>query len=379
MNFIYSTNIWSHHQSLVAMEFEKLLGFDHFKMMLFKEVPAERRKQGWNVLESLPPWVIGPPRTPAEMQTLVQECRTADVMILGAAPQKIMEARIATGKLTFVALERMLKKPLHRLRMLNPRYAIGMRRYQRLVTHEHVHALAIGHYASDDLRKIGAFADRIWRWGYFIETPSSLEKPAPKRPLKILWAGRMLDGKRVDLLLKAVGTLVNSGCIGECLIVGDGPERKRLLTLAHKLHLDTDCVRFLPSVSHTEVRGLMRESDVYVLPSNRHEGWGAVAGEAMAEGCVLVANEQAGAARELVQDGVTGLLFRDDDVAQLAGHLQRLAADYPLRMRLREQAWKQMQDVWHPRVAAERLISFSNGLLGRCEIPVFNNGPCAKV
>ncbi len=379
MNFTYSTNIWSHYQGVVAFELSKLLKAKQFKMMLFEDVPAERRKLGWSVPEALPSWVIGPPRTPTEMQTLVQECRTAEVMLLGAAPREIMEARIATGKLTFVASERMLKKPFHRLRMLNPRYAMGMKRFRRLVTHEHVHALTIGHYAPVDLRQINAFADRIWNWGYFIDVPSQLEEPAPKRPLKILWAGRMLDWKRVDLLLKAVAKVVKSGCIGECLIVGNGPEQKQLSALAHKLNLDSDCVRFLPSVSPAEVRRLVRESDVYVLPSNRHEGWGAVVGEAMSGGCVVVANEQAGASQELVQNGVTGLLFRDGDVEQLAGHLQRLADDYTLRVRLREQAWKQMQEVWHPRIAAERLVALSNGLLGKEEVPVFDNGPCAKV
>jgi glycosyltransferase involved in cell wall biosynthesis len=377
MKLIYGTNIWSHHQIPIATELAKLLGPEQFKMALFEEVHDERRKMGWAEREELP-WVIGPPRDSTEMQTLLKECIDADVMVVGACPREVMEARIATGKLTLVAAERILKKPFHHLRMLNPRYATGIRKYRTLVNHPHVYALAIGHYAPDDLRTIGAFADRILEWGYFIDTPANLPAPLPERFCKLLWVGRVLDWKRVDLLLKALYKLRDTGCIGECLIVGEGPERQCLLDLARRLHLSPDFVQFLPSVPFSEVRRLMREADVYVLTSNRHEGWGAVAGEAMVEGCVLVANEAAGAAQVLVRDGETGLLFRDGDVEQLAGQLKKLASDYSLRMRLRKHAWDQMQNIWHPRVAAERLVALCKGLLGHSELPSFTSGPCSK-
>jgi len=377
MKLIYSTNICSHHQLPVATELAKLLGPEQYKMAIFEDVHDERRAMGWAENHKFP-WMIGPPRTPTDMQRLMQECLDADVMVIGAGPQKVMEARIATGKQSLVASERLLKKPFHRLRMLNPRYATGIRRYRSLVNYPHVHALAIGHYAPDDLFMIDSFADRIWKWGYFIDTPVHLPAPPSNRPLKILWAGRMLKWKRVDLLLKAISKLLDSGYISECLIVGDGPERKRLLNLARKLDLIPGLVRFSPSVSFTEVRRLMRKADVCVLTSNRHEGWGAVAGEAMVEGCVLVANENAGASQDLVQNGLTGLLFRDGDVAQLAEQLKQLATDYLLRKQLRQRAWKQMQNLWHPRVGAERLVALCNGLLSNRELPTFKTGPCSR-
>jgi glycosyltransferase involved in cell wall biosynthesis len=378
MKLIVGTNMWSHHQLPVATELAKLLGFEHFKLALFEEVHDERRNMGWKEKKQLP-WVIGPPRTSAERQALIQECLDADVMVVGACPPDVMASRIATGKLTFIASERMLKKPFHGLRMLNPRYAKGIRRYRSMVNHPHVHALAIGYYAADDLQMIGAFADQIWSWGYFVDLPVTLLPPPPKRPLKLLWVGRMLNWKRVDLLLKAVDKLKSSGCIGECLIVGDGPEKKRLTALARKLSLDPNVVRFSLSVPFPEVRRLMREADVYVLTSNRHEGWGAVAGEAMGEGCVLVANDQTGAAKVLIQHGETGLLFNDGDVERLSGQLRHLAEDYPLRMCIRQQAWNQMQTLWSPPVAAKRLVALCEGLLGHSELSSFNSGPCTNM
>jgi len=378
MKLIYSTNMWTHHQMPIATELAKILGPDQFKMAVFEEISDERREMGWGEKANRP-WLIGPPSDLSGMQALLKECIDADVMILGACPQKIMKTRIATGKLTLVAAERMLKKPFHHLRMLNPRYAMGIRRYRTLVTYPHVYALAIGHYAPGDLRMIGAFEKRILQWAYFVEQPTTLPKMPPARPLKLLWVGRMLALKRVDLLLKAVDLLRDTGCIGKCLIVGDGPERKRLLKLARRLNLTPNFVQFVPPVAFSKVRYLMREADAYVLSSNRHEGWGAVAGEAMAEGCILVANEAAGAARVLVQDGETGLLFRDGDEEQLAEQLKKLNSDYSLRMRIRKQAWEQMQALWHPRVAAERLVVLCKSLIGRSNLPSYTTGPCSIV
>jgi len=377
-SIIYGTNIWSHYQASIAGELAAQLGPDRFKMALFEDIHEERRNLGWSETSSVP-WVIGPPQNISEREDLYRSCLDADVMIFGACPHQVLEARTDAGKLTLIAAERMLKKPHHRLRLLNPRYALGIARYRRLVDHGHNHALAIGHYAPGDLWTIGAFEGRIWRWGYFADVSSALPEPGKNGSLKVLWVGRMLDWKRVDTLLRAIARIQNERYFDHCVIVGDGPDKERLQRLVRALKIDPCKVRMIPPVPFADVRRMMRESDVYVLPSNRHEGWGVVVNEAMSEGCVVVANGQAGASKELITDNDTGLLFRDGDAAHLAAQLERLGRDRDLRIRLRQQAWEQIQRLWHPRVAAERLIELSKGLLGISQVPDYREGPCAKV
>jgi glycosyltransferase involved in cell wall biosynthesis len=376
-SLVYGTNIWTHHQVPVASELARIMGTERFRMALFEEVHAERRWMGWEDGGDCP-WVSGPPHNETEKRQLLEECLQADVMVFGAGPSEVLQARIATGKLTLVSSERLLKDGFYRLRMLNPRYAKGFRGFCAMVNHPHVHSLAIGHYAAADLRTIGAFADRIWKWGYFVDVNPLPPAPTPDRPLKLLWVGRMLNWKKVDLLLQAVGRVQDAPWFGECLIVGDGPERNKLEKLGRKLQLKPDQVRFLPSVPFAEVRRLMKESDIYVLASNRKEGWGAVAGEAMSEGCVLVANRDAGAAQELIVDGETGFLYQDGNLAQLVALLEKLGTDHALRMRVRQQAWERMQTLWHPRVAAERLVTLCQGLLNG-EGKEFSDGPCTDL
>ncbi len=183
------------------------------------------------------------------------------------------------------------------------------------------------HYAPNDLRVLKAFDDRVWKWGYFTEVGEGLPQKPGNSNVKVLWVGRMLKWKRVDLLLRALASAKDSGIPFECTIVGAGPEKDRLVHLGRRLRLGPECLVFQDPIAPDLVRQKMRESDIYVLSSDRGEGWGAVAGEAMAEGCVLIANEQAGSARELIVDGVTGFLFRDGDVGQLASLLIRVGSD----------------------------------------------------
>jgi glycosyltransferase involved in cell wall biosynthesis len=377
VKLILATNIWSHHQAPIARELAGLLGPDRFRMAVFDTVDAERTGLGWRATETAP-WLIGPPRSDADMRALVDACVGADMLVFGHCPADVLRARQAAGKVTLVAAERMLKKPHHGLRLLNPRYARGIARFRKLMSDERTCSLAIGSRAAEDLRRIGAFGDRIWRWGYFVDVPT--ERPLARAHtggLKLLWVGRMLGLKRVDTLLSAVARLGASSVVAECLIVGAGPEEKKLRGMATRLGLTPGRVRFVPPVPFPEVRRLMREADVYVLPSNRHEGWGAVAGEAMSEGAVLVANEEAGAARELVTDALTGLLFRDGDPDHLADRLELLARNPGQLAELRDRAWERMHTVWSPRAAAERLLALSEALL-RGERLSYADGPCSE-
>jgi glycosyltransferase involved in cell wall biosynthesis len=300
----------------------------------------------------------------------------ADVGVMGYGP---IQKRIESGKLTFIMGERLQKDPWFRLKMLHPRIYKSVQKIRRMASRPNAHALTIGHYASRDLATVvKTYGSRIWNWAYFVEVNPNPPLPVADRPLKLLWAGRMLDWKRCDLLIRAVSRIQNAPWFGSCQLVGDGAEKVRLLRLAEKLKIAPSRIFFKPPVPFHEVRHLMREADVYVFPSNRREGWGAVVGEAMSEGSIIVANQEAGAARILVDDGRTGLLFRDGDVAHLVEQLTRLGTDYSLRNRLRQQAWEHMRNLWNAKVGAEHLIALCRGILDLAPMPDYREGPCSR-
>lgn len=373
----YSSNIWTHHQGPVCGELVHLLGEDRFKMCLFEPVHEERRQLGW--ASDIPDhkWIAGPPSTSSEKQRLRRLVCDADVAVLGACPHEVVAARAETGKPTLIMGERIWKKPFYWWRMLNPRFARGVKGLKKIAARENVHYLSIGAYAAGDARRIGAYGDRMWTWAYFVEVASEPPQPRNQSSFHMLWAGRLLSLKRVDLLLNAVSHICHESEFGRLDVVGDGPEKIRLLKLSRKLGLGEKCV-FHEPVPADQVRELMRQADVYVLPSNRYEGWGAVANEAMSEGAVLVANEHAGAAQTLIDHGRTGFLFEDGDVCSLEGILLTLLRNAAMRETVRQAAWKEMQQLWHPRVGAERLVELCQGLLGLGPMPAHLEGPLCR-
>jgi hypothetical protein len=100
--------------------------------------------------------------------------------------------------------------------------------------------------------------------------------------------------------------------------------------------------------------------------------------EALSQRHMAPANQQAGAAGELLIHDGTGLLLREGDDQHLAALLERLSSDYGLRMRLRQRAWQRLQALWHPRVVAGPLVKLCEGLL-RDDPPAYAEGPCSKI
>lgn len=127
--------------------------------------------------------------------------------------------------------------------------------------------------------------------------------------LRVLWVGRMLDWKRVDTLVKA--------CVSDALkdkvelhLYGHGPEEETLKRLAEV----GNNVFFHDFVPVAQVRELMRAHDVYVLPSDGGEGWGAVVSEALEEGMKVLGTTGAGSSATILPPTH---LFKAGDVDRL--------------------------------------------------------------
>jgi glycosyltransferase involved in cell wall biosynthesis len=148
----------------------------------------------------------------------------------------------------------------------------------------------------------------------------------------VIHLGRLIDEKRVDLLLHAVKALVVERPDLRCTIVGDGPERRRLEELAGWLGIERN-VSFLGVVPDDRVGGLLRASRTLALPSER-EGFGISVVEAQAAGSVpVVARGRFSAAPELITDGEDGLLCEPTPAA-IAAALATLLDDEARRRRM---------------------------------------------
>lgn len=129
----------------------------------------------------------------------------------------------------------------------------------------------------------------------------------------IIFAGRLIREKGVDLLIRAISLVVEQRPDVRCLIVGDGPEREQLQMLVQRLGL-CDQVRMVGFVEQYEdLIALMRASKVFALPSVR-EGFGIVVLEAYAAGIsVVTVDHPMNAAKDLVSPSTGGVCAPDCD------------------------------------------------------------------
>lgn len=117
----------------------------------------------------------------------------------------------------------------------------------------------------------------------------------------------------------------------ELVLYGHGPLEEELRDLAARIEVQ-DHVSFLGRIPHSSVPGVLREIDIFCVPSLQ-ESFGVAAVEAMACGIPCVTTDASGLA-EVMRDGVTGFVVPRGDQRALAHAISSLVRDQKLRKRM---------------------------------------------
>lgn len=165
--------------------------------------------------------------------------------------------------------------------------------------------------------------------------------------------GRLVPRKAVSQLLTHVRELANPAV--RLLILGSGPEETSLRRQCAAEGLDRQ-VRFLGAVAETRKFEILRMCDVFVSTS-QHEGFGLVFLEAMASRLPVVCYDHGGQT-DFLEDGITGFVVPLNDPDRFRARCERLIADRELRLRMGEENWRRVQELFIERCAAsyERLF-----------------------
>lgn len=159
----------------------------------------------------------------------------------------------------------------------------------------------------------------------------------------------------LDLLIQSLPLILERAADVKILLVGGGPQEARLKAQVQAMNLG-DKVVFVGRVPHAEVNRYYDLVDLLAYPRHARRLTDLVTPlkplEAMAQGRLLIASD-VGGHRELITDGVTGVLFRADDIADLAAKaiatLNRADAGASLRANARrfveqERTWARSID-----------------------------------
>ena len=153
----------------------------------------------------------------------------------------------------------------------------------------------------------------------------------------LVFAGRLVPKKGVDVLLKAFVIMFAQRPALRLVIVGDGPERGALVRQAQRLGI-AGRVEFRGALPQQEVAGFFRRASVAVFPfvsgpDGDREGLGLVVVEAQACGCPVIASDIP-AMRDLIVPEVTGLKTPPGNPERLAQAVERMLLDAGLAQRI---------------------------------------------
>jgi phosphatidylinositol alpha-1,6-mannosyltransferase len=219
--------------------------------------------------------------------------------------------------------------------------------------------LAGAHTVVANSRFTAALVEEIFPGGArrIVVLPMGVDPPEPADPLTVedlrrrygvtdgpvlLTVARLAPVKGHETVLKALPRLLSRHPGLRYLVVGEGPERRRLETLARDQGVPSQVI-FTGAVSDAERAAHFALATLFAMPSRRLErydgleGFGLVFLEAASHGLVSIGGASGGVA-EAIRHGETGLLVPPDDPAAFAEAADRLLRDPAARRRLGETA-----------------------------------------
>jgi N-acetyl-alpha-D-glucosaminyl L-malate synthase BshA len=165
--------------------------------------------------------------------------------------------------------------------------------------------------------------------------------------------------KRVTDVVK-VFAKVNKEVPAQLILVGDGPDRSAAEWLAHDLGIHSR-IHFLGK--QERVNELLPLADLMMMPSEM-ESFGLAALEAMACKVPTIAT-RVGGVPELIDDGITGLLFKVGDVDSMARGAMELLRDRERLNEMREAGRRTAQKRFCSTLVLPQYVEFYESLLGR--------------
>lgn len=160
----------------------------------------------------------------------------------------------------------------------------------------------------------------------------SVEVAWEKKERRVAYVGRLRAEKQVDKLLDVWAGLGDHAIDWTLDICGDGPDREMLEQKCRDLELKNVIFH-----GYVDPKNVLDRASILCM-SSRYEGWGLVLLEAAAHGCVPMAFDSYAAARDIINDGVNGVLIRPFEIHTYIDRLSDIMENMDKRQMMAKQA-----------------------------------------
>jgi len=303
----------------------------------------------------------------------------SDVIIIGSAPRYYLDIRMKKNKLSFRYSERVFRPNVYRnlLRYLWITYIV----YKDFIKYKNknMYLLCSSAYTARDICSLGFDINKCFKWGYYpdvnyYDIDNLINN---KNKMSILWAGRIIDWKHTESVVKLADNLKKNNSLFHVNIIGTGEKEEEIKNMIEKYGL-SEYVSMLGSMPPERVREHMEKSRIFIFTSDFNEGWGAVLNEAMNSGCVCIASHAIGSAPYLIKDGGNGFIYKNGDEDELFKKTEYAINNQDMCDEIGRKAYHTMTNMWNAETAAERFVMLSRRLLNDGNVYEFSDGPCSR-
>ncbi len=372
----FVSNYINHHQIPLSNALKQIYG-ERYKFVQCEPMEEERKALGWQTPDL--DYVEYFYENPEKCRKLIMD--SSMVIFGGLDDESVIKPRLDAGKPVLRYTERVYKEA--QWKAISPRGLIKKYGDHTKYNNSNVRLLCSGAYVASDFNIFKAYPGKRYKWGYFPEfVPCDVDKCLDKKgmdgKLYILWAARFIDWKHPEIAISVAERLKREGIDFVMEMAGNGPLYDKVK--ADVLKKDLSKYVLLPGACEPEkIREKMLKADIFLMTSDRGEGWGAVLNESMNSCCAVCCNKMAGAVPFMVRQGINGVIYTDAYAEKLPEYVLKLANDRNLRHTLSRNAYNTVALLWNADIAAKRVAGLIKEMLSdKSSVKtVFCDGPCS--
>lgn len=380
MKVTFYSNFLTHHQVPFCLEMQKRLG-DDFKFVSTVKIFQWRLDLGFKDLDKEYDFVVRAYENDEMREEAKRLALDSDIVIIGSTTDELIEERLKQDKITFryrarifIFLDGLLKTLLDKEKM-----QLFYNRHIKYRKNKNLYLLTANAYGANDFNLFRLYKDKIYKWGYFLETnkyniDGLIEKKEKNKKIEIIWVARFIKWKHPEIVIKLAKNLKKQNYDFHIKMLGNGILQEKIEKMVKKENLENE-VEIVGQVPSDQVKYYMENANIFIGTSDSREGWGAVINESMNAGCVVIANQKMGSVPFLIKHNENGLMY--NSYKDLEEKVKLAIKDKQLRKKLGKNAYKTITEDWTSKVATENLLELFSSITEEKGFAV-KDGPSSK-